>query len=59
MNEYYSIQSSKDVIKHFGIKGMRWGIRSRHSGLKQLHNKMKDSSGPVFKENAKIANMYK
>lgn len=30
------------------LKGMRWGIRSRHSGLKQLHNKMKDSSGPDY-----------
>ena len=26
MTEYYSIQSSNDVIKHFGIKGMRWGL---------------------------------
>ena len=25
---YYSIQSSKDVIEHFGIKGMKWGRRS-------------------------------
>lgn len=49
MTEY--IQSSRDVIKHFGIKGMRWGIRSRHSGLNQLHNKMKDSSGPDYVKN--------
>lgn len=27
MTEYVSIQSSKDVIEHFGIKGMRWGHR--------------------------------
>ena len=25
--DYYSIQSSKDVIDHFGIKGMKWGRR--------------------------------
>lgn len=25
--EYFSIQSSKDVIEHFGTKGMRWGHR--------------------------------
>lgn len=25
--EYISIQSSQDVIKHFGIKGMKWGSR--------------------------------
>lgn len=27
MTEYISIQSSKDVIQHFGIKGMKWGRR--------------------------------
>lgn len=27
MTEYYSIQSSQDVIEHFGIKGMKWGRR--------------------------------
>ena len=27
MTEYISIQSSKDVIQHFGIKGMKWGQR--------------------------------
>ena len=27
MTEYYSIQSSQDVIEHFGIKGMKWGQR--------------------------------
>ena len=40
------MQSSKDIIEHFGIKGMRWGIRSRHSNLKELHNKMKKSGEP-------------
>lgn len=27
MTEYVSIQSSRDVIQHFGIKGMKWGNR--------------------------------
>lgn len=27
MTEYYSIQSSKDVIEHHGVKGMKWGRR--------------------------------
>lgn len=29
MTEYLYIQLSKDVIEHYGIKGMRWGIKSR------------------------------
>lgn len=37
MSNYISIQSSKDVIEHYGIKGMRWGIRSRHSDLRDNH----------------------
>lgn len=31
--DYISIQSSKDVIKHFGIKGMKWGHRNRREHL--------------------------
>ena len=27
MTEYISVQSSQDVIQHFGIKGMKWGQR--------------------------------
>nr|DAJ60018.1 MAG TPA: Structural protein [Caudoviricetes sp.] len=27
MDNYISIQSSQDVIEHFGIKGMKWGQR--------------------------------
>lgn len=27
MAEYYSIQSSRDVIEHYGTKGMKWGVR--------------------------------
>lgn len=34
---YISIQSSKDVIERFGIKGMRWGIKSRHADLRDNH----------------------
>ena len=24
---YISVQSSRDVIKHYGTKGMKWGVR--------------------------------
>lgn len=27
MTQYISVQSSQDVIQHFGIKGMKWGNR--------------------------------
>ena len=41
MTEYYSIQSSKDVIQHYGIKGMKWGVRSRHADLRANHESYK------------------
>ena len=31
--DYISIQYSKDVIQHFGIKGMKWGHRNRREHL--------------------------
>ena len=40
---YISIQSSQDVIEHYGIKGMRWGIKSRHKELKDLYSSYKES----------------
>lgn len=41
--QYYSIQSFDDTIEHYGIKGMRWGIRSRHKQLKDLYSSYKES----------------
>lgn len=35
--------SSSDVIEHYGIKGMRWGIRSRHKVLKDLYSSYKEA----------------
>ena len=33
---YISIDSSKDVIKHFGVKGMKWGRRKLFYEKKKL-----------------------
>lgn len=44
MTEYYSIQSFNDTIEHYGIKGMKWGIRSRHKELKDLYSSYKESN---------------
>lgn len=44
MTNYISIQSSQDVIEHYGIKGMRWGIRSRHKELQKSWADYKESS---------------
>lgn len=34
--DYYSIQSTKDTIEHFGIKGMKWGRRSFKKKISSL-----------------------
>lgn len=43
MNKYYSIQSSKDVIEHYGIKGMRWGVHSRNKDVRTARANYKAS----------------
>lgn len=59
MTEYYSIQSSQDVIEHFGIKGMKWGQRrvvsSRGAAraqrkLSKLNKRMSDTAMNRFKD---------
>lgn len=49
MTEYYSIQSSQDVIEHYGIKGMHWGIRSRHKDLRDSYKSYKESKSHAKK----------
>lgn len=59
---YISIQSLNDVIEHYGIKGMRWGIKSRspivrseasqYKAMKGLVKEMK-KAGMVTKRQAK------
>lgn len=39
--EIYHTDTSKDIIEHHGIKGMRWGVRSRHSDLSSSYSKYK------------------
>lgn len=59
---YIAIQSSNDVIEHYGIKGMRWGIKSRnqivrneasqYKAMKSLVKRLK-KDGMVTKRQAK------
>lgn len=59
---YISISSSEDIIEHYGIKGMRWGIKSRspivrseasqYKAMKSLVKELK-KSGMVTKRQAK------
>ena len=59
---YISIQSLNDVIEHYGIKGMRWGIKSRspvvrseasqYKNMKALVKEMKNA-GMVTKRQKK------
>ena len=44
---YISIQSLNDVIYHYGIKGMRWGIKSRSPIVRSEASQYKAMKGLV------------
>ena len=58
---YISIQSLNDVIEHYGIKGMRWGIKSRspivrseasqYNAMKSLVKEMKKAGMVTKRQN--------
>lgn len=58
---YISIQSLNDVIEHYGIKGMRWGIKSRspvvrseasqYKNMKSLVKEMKKAGMVTKRQN--------
>mgnify|MGYP000974448538 CR=1 FL=1 len=53
---YISIQSSQDVIQHFGIKGMKWGQRKKNFYEKRgyLKNPSPDKAYLSFSDTGKI-----
>ena len=42
--ELIHLDSVEDIIQHYGIKGMKWGIRSRHKALKDSYDLYKQSN---------------
>lgn len=58
MTEYVSIQSTNDVIEHYGIKGMRWGIRSRHADLRANHESYKKMKREIKSIRKDLVNQY-
>lgn len=49
---YKAIDNSQSVIQHYGKKGMKWGVRSRHQSLKDLsrqHKEIKSNANNTIK----------
>ena len=50
---YTAIDNSQSVIQHYGKKGMKWGVRSRHADLKANHasyKKLKKQAKGIVKD---------
>lgn len=51
-------QYKKDIIEHYGIKGMRWGIRSRHADLRANHESYKKMKREIKSMRKDLINQY-
>jgi len=39
-------EASKDELQHYGVRGMKWGVRRTREQLARLRGKKKDDAGP-------------
>lgn len=55
-NNLVSVDSSSDVIEHFGIKGMKWGFRKSRSSKTRAKRRAKNSAKTSAKWKKKYQN---
>ena len=55
-NDLVSVDSSSDVIEHFGIKGMKWGFRKQRSSKGAARRRAKNSARTTAKWKKKYQN---
>lgn len=55
-NDLVSVDSSSDVIEHFGIKGMKWGFRKTRSSKSRARRRAKNSARTSAKWKKKYQN---
>lgn len=46
-----------DFLEHYGVKGMRWGVRRKSSGIRQSRKPKKKRTMPDAKRIERIANI--
>lgn len=55
-NDLVSVDSSSDVIEHFGIKGMKWGFRKQRISKVKARRRAKNSAKTSAKWKKKYQN---
>ena len=55
MNSYYGVTRSSEYLAHYGVKGMKWGVRKYYENKRDKHLAKAKEYSQIAKERSKLS----